>query len=177
MAAPILIRPAEAADVEAIVARVHSAYRGEASRQGWTTEADLLDGQRTDAAGVAELLADPRGRVLVAERGGAIIGCCHLHVEQTTARFGMLAVDPALQAQGLGRRLVEAVERAAVDDFGAAHMTIRVLEGRDTLIAWYGRLGYTPTGELEPFPYGDERLGLPRRDDLRFLLMDKVLAD
>src|SRR4051794_13241714 len=46
----VMFREAGPADLGAIVALVESAYRGESSRAGWTTEADLLDGQRTDRA-------------------------------------------------------------------------------------------------------------------------------
>ena len=79
MSAPVF-RDATPDDVPAIVALVESAYRGESSRAGWTTEADLLDGQRTDAGSVRELVAAPDSMVLLAQQPGAdaLLACCHL---------------------------------------------------------------------------------------------------
>jgi hypothetical protein len=53
------------------------------------------------------------------------------------------------------------------------HMTVIVQ--RTELIGYYERRGYRRTGELHPFPYGDERFGLPQRDDLAFELLVKAL--
>ena len=163
-------------DVAAIVARVHSAYRGEESRKGWTTEADLLDGQRTDAAAVAELIASPDSVVIVAETASFLVGCVHVEVAGGVGHLGMLAVDPTRQAGGLGRRLVAEAERVALERFGAHAMALDVIAGREELIAWYARQGYAFTGETGAFPYGDERFGLPRTPDLHFRAMRKALA-
>lgn len=170
-------RLAELADVEAIVQLVESAYRGDASRAGWTTEADLLDGQRTDATAIAELIAAPEDCVLLAERDGAILGSCHLRREQGAAYFGMFAVTPELQANGVGRRVLAEAERRARSDLGASELRMTVIDCREELIAWYERRGYVRTGELSAFPYGDARFGLPRRTDLRFETLRKHLVD
>jgi hypothetical protein len=37
------------------------------------------------------------------------------------------------------------------------------------------RRGYARTGELLPFPYGNDRFGLPLRDDLQFEALEKEL--
>ncbi len=180
---PLSIRAATTGDVVTVVALVESAYRGESSRAGWTTEADLLDGQRTDAAEVAALVAggdDGTAVVLVAEEGGdagAIVACCAVDGGAAgAAHFGMFAVRPGLQGRGIGRRLVEAAERHAAEQLGAVAMRMEVIRQRDELIAWYRRLGYEPTGETAPFPYGDEHFGLPRRDDLMFVVLERRLA-
>jgi ribosomal protein S18 acetylase RimI-like enzyme len=168
-------RIAGADDVPALVALVESAYRGEASRAGWTTEAHLLSGQRTDADGVAEVLASPDSVLLVAERGGELLACCHVQRRPAGAYFGMFSVRPELQGGGLGRTVLARAERIAREQWGLARMEMTVIAQREDLIAWYERRGYRRTGEFEPFPYGDERFGIPLRDDLRFERLVKEL--
>lgn len=172
----ITIRDATSADIPALHALIESAYRGEASRAGWTTEADLLDGQRTDPDDLAGILADPKQALLTAWRGEDLVGCVLIADRgEGTGYFGMLSISPTLQGGGLGRRLVEAAHAALAVRFGARRVRISVFPQRDTLIAWYGRLGYRPTGDTLPFPYGDPRFGLPRRDDLYFLVLERPL--
>ncbi len=170
-------RPATCTDVPAIVRLVDSAYRGEASRAGWTTEADLLDGQRTDAEAVAEMLREPGSTVLLAEEnGGELVGCCRLERRRgAEAYFGMFSVQPPRQGEGVGRQLLAEAERVARDDWAATMMIMTVIVQRAELIAWYERRGYRRTGETEPFPYGNERYGIPRRPDLVFAVLAKPL--
>jgi ribosomal protein S18 acetylase RimI-like enzyme len=163
-------------DVPAVVGLVESAYRGEASRQGWTTEADYLDGQRTDEAAVSALVAQPSTRLLVARRYGEVVGCCALALEGgRRVRLSMLAVSPRHQAEGIGRAILDEAAATAASELGATGLELAVLSPRRELLAWYGRRGYTPTGRREPFPYGDARFGLPRRDDLFFVILERPL--
>ena len=173
----IVVRDAGTADIPALHRLIESAYRGEASRAGWTTEADLLDGQRTDPDDLAGILADPSQALLTAWRDGELLGCVLIADRgEGTGYFGMLSVSPTLQGGGLGRRLVEAAHAALAARFGARRVRISVFPQRETLIAWYRRLGYEPTGETLPFPYDDPRFGLPLRDDLHFIVMERPLA-
>lgn len=179
-------RGATPADVDAVVALTESAYRGDSSRVGWTTEADLLDGQRTDAREVMELIARPNARVLLAEpfaaspgQFGQLLACCV--VERLSGEhdgdgyFGMFSVRPDAQGTGTGRALLAEAERIARDDWHARAMRMTVIDVRSELIAWYERRGYRRTGEYRPFPYGDERFGIPKRNDLRFEWLVKPL--
>ena len=173
----IVVRDAGTVDIPALHRLIESAYRGEASRAGWTTEADLLDGQRTDPDDLAGILADPSQALLTAWRDGELLGCVLIADRgEGTGYFGMLSVSPTLQGGGLGRRLVEAAHAALAARFGARRVRISVFPQRETLIAWYRRLGYEPTGETLPFPYDDPRFGLPLRDDLHFIVMERPLA-
>lgn len=173
----IVIRDAVAADIPALHQLIQSAYRGEASRAGWTTEADLLDGQRTDPDELADIIADPKQALLTAWRGDALVGCVLIADRGAgTGYFGMLSIRPTLQGGGLGRRLVEAAHAALLGRFGARRVRISVFPQRETLIAWYERLGYHRTGDTLPFPYGHPRYGLPRRDDLYFVVMERELG-
>ncbi|MEU4881305.1 GNAT family N-acetyltransferase [Streptomyces althioticus] len=172
----LTFRDATAADVDALVELIESAYRGESSRTGWTTEADILHGQRTDREGVLEVVDAPDSRLLTVEREGRIVACCQLEHRGDNAYFGMFAVSPALQGAGLGRTVIAEAERQARERWGVTEMHMTVITVREDLIAWYERRGYRRTGRTTPFPYGDERFGIPQRDDLEFELLVKELA-
>lgn len=168
MTLPQGFRVATAADGPALLDLVQSAYRGEASRAGWTTEADLLDGTRTTVDLLEVDLAEPATTFLVAEDAHGLLACCAVtNRANATAYFGTFAVRPRAQGSGIGTRMLAAAEehaRAA----GATRMEMTVLAQRSDLLAWYARRGYQATGATSPFPYGDERYGTPLRDDLAF---------
>ncbi|MFH8341991.1 GNAT family N-acetyltransferase [Streptomyces sp. AM6-12] len=176
-AAPgLTFRDATDADVDALVVLIESAYRGDASRAGWTTEADILEGQRTDPEGVLEVIKSPDSRLLTVERDGRIVACCQLEHRGEHAYFGMFAVSPTLQGAGLGKTVIAEAERQARAAWGVTEMHMTVISVREDLIAWYERRGYRRTGKMSPFPYGDERFGIPQRTDLEFELLVKKLG-
>ncbi|MFD7246257.1 GNAT family N-acetyltransferase [Streptomyces massasporeus] len=172
----LTFRDATDADVDELVALIESAYRGDDSRAGWTTEADILDGQRTDPEGVLEVIKSPDSRLMAVEREGRIVACCQLEHQGDHAYFGMFAVSPLLQGAGLGKVIIAEAERQARAAWGVREMQMTVISVRDDLIAWYERRGYRRTGRMTPFPYGDERFGVPQREDLQFELLVKELA-
>ncbi|WP_327689816.1 GNAT family N-acetyltransferase [Streptomyces tubercidicus] len=172
----LTFRTALDADVPGLVDLIESAYRGDISRSGWTTEADLLEGQRTDPEGVTAVVRNETGRLLIAERDGGLIACCQLEHRGDHAYFGMFAVRPEFQGGGLGKVIIAEAERTAQDIWGAQEMRMTVIRQRTELIAWYERRGYRRTGERTPFPYGDERFGIPQRPDLEFELLVKPLG-
>jgi ribosomal protein S18 acetylase RimI-like enzyme len=168
-------RTATVADIPSLVALVTGSYRGDVSRQGWTTEADLLDGSRIDPDLLRADIERPRSLVLIAERGEQMLACVHICDEGGTGYLGMFAVRPDAQSGGLGRRVLAEAERLAAAEFAVAQMRMTVIDCRDELIGWYERRGYRRTGIKKPFPYGDERFGIPKRPDLRFELLEKPL--
>lgn len=174
--AGLTFRDATDADADALVALIESAYRGDSSRAGWTTEADILQGQRTDAEGVRAVIKSPDSRLLTVERDGAVVACCQLEHRGDHAYFGMFAVSPLLQGAGLGKQIITEAERTVRETWGVREMHMTVISVRDDLIAWYERRGYRRTGRMTPFPYGDERFGVPLRDDLQFELLVKELV-
>lgn len=178
----LTFRDANLSDVDPLVELIESAYRGDASRAGWTTEADLLAGQRTDPDGVREVITAPGSRLLVAEaethpgaeRPGEIVACCQLQKREAYVYFGMFSVSPQLQGAGVGKAVIAEAEQIA-RDWGAEEIRMTVIRQREDLIAFYERRGFRRTGRFEPFPYGDERFGLPLRDDLEFAELAKRL--
>jgi len=170
------LEAATAADVERIVALVESAFRGDASRAGWTTEADLLDGRRTGSDEIAAILANPAQCILLErEPDGRLLASVVLRRDGEVAWLGMLSVRPTAQGGGIGRRVVAGAEDWVRRHWGSRRMRMTVIVQRTELIAWYERRGYRATGETAPFYYGDPRFGLPKRNDLSFIVMEKPL--
>jgi ribosomal protein S18 acetylase RimI-like enzyme len=174
-ASSLRFRVGTPADAPVIVNLVESAYRGDRGKQGWTTETDLLDGQRTDLEEVEGLLTRPGSRVLLAFRGETLVASCHIERQGAACYFGMFSVDPMSQSGGVGRAVLDEAERVARVEWQCHAMEMTVIDVRLELVHWYERRGYVRTGTHKPFPYGDERFGIPKRDDLRFEVMRKSL--
>jgi len=172
------IRPAAEPDIPTLNQLVNSAYRGDSSRRGWTTEADLLDGVRTDEASLRAMLQNPAATLLIYEADGRVLGCVYLetkpdHTGAPTLYLGMLTVSPDAQTGGIGKQLMAAAEQVARNK-GCRSITMTVIPQRHELIAWYERRGYRTTGETRPFPMDDPRFGLPKVP-LSFIVMEKKL--
>ncbi|MCW2757102.1 MAG: GCN5-related N-acetyltransferase [Nocardioidaceae bacterium] len=171
MPGSLVFTAATDADADRVVDLVQSAYRGDASRQGWTTEADLLDDERIDAAGVRGKVATPGSTVLLVTRDDdGLVACCEL-VDRGdgTSYFGLFAVRPGLQAAGLGRQVLAEAEQRASREHGSTTMEMTVLAPRTDLVAWYERRGYTRTGETREFVFADEH------PELEFVVLRKSL--
>ena len=173
MSNTVTIIAATTKDVAKLVKLVNSAYRGEGSKKGWTTEADLLDGIRTDEASLMQMLETPGNTILKYSGNGNLLGCVYLSKKQGKLYLGMLTVAPELQARGIGKQLLLAAEAYARQTYCTA-LTMTVISVRHELIAWYERHGYLPTGETQPFPT-DPAFGLPKQP-LQFIVMEKQLA-
>jgi ribosomal protein S18 acetylase RimI-like enzyme len=181
---PVLsYRIATSADATAIADLVNSAYRGDSSRQGWTTEADLLEGSRTFPAEVAELIAAPDSVVYLCfadaypatDAAPELVGCVNLAKKGDGAYLGMFVVKPTLQGGGLGKRFMQEAERYAQALWGVHKMWMTVITVRHELIAFYERRGYRRTGRVHPFPSnnGKETMLVA---NLMFEEFEKVLA-
>lgn len=166
-------RTATLADIPALDQLVNSAYRGERSKQGWTTEADLLDGIRTSEASLKKMLNTPGAVILLAEEDKQLKGCVYLEKQQKALYLGMLTVKPDEQGKGTGAQLLTASEQKAVE-WGCDRIRMTVIAVRRELIAYYERKGFAATGERQPFP-NDPAFGVPKRP-LEFLVMEKMLS-
>ena len=150
---PLIVRPAQHADIPALHRLVESAYRGETARAGWTHEADLLETPRTSVASLAAVIDNPDELLLVFFSAGELVGCVQLTRRAgDRAYLGLLTVDPQRQARGLGRHILAAAEAEAASAFGARTMELSVVSQRAELISYYERRGYRLTGEQRPFP-------------------------
>jgi ribosomal protein S18 acetylase RimI-like enzyme len=167
------LTPAKDDDLDDVTALVNRAYR---AGEGWTHEAAYLAGERTTAAALrADLAASPEAVLLTFrdEPAGPLLGVVWLEPAAAEAWYlGMLTVRPDLQDRRLGRQLLEDAEAFAIAR-GARRIRMTVIAIRDTLIAWYERRGYRLTGEREPFPYEDQRFGVPNRGDIDFVVLEK----
>ena len=169
-----MIAIAEEKDVSSLVVLMDSAYRGERSKQGWTTEADLFIGEkRTDEATVSSLIKKP-GAVFLKYIGndGIIEGCVLLHKKEHRLYLGMFSVAPSVQGKGIGKKLLLAAEQYARNE-NCPLIYMTVITVREKLIAWYERHGYQKTGKVLPFPV-DERYGIPRQS-LELVVLEKKL--
>jgi ribosomal protein S18 acetylase RimI-like enzyme len=170
--------PATDTDVPRIVALMNRAYRG-AGAAGWSTEEPYLSGDRINEDHLrADRLAKPEASLLKWEDSGdgALLGCVWIEpLNEDVWYLGSLATDPTRQKSGLGKILLSAAEQW-VGERGGKRIRMSVVNVREALIAWYLRRGYHKTGKTEPFPYGDDRYGVPLRDDLSFLVLEKDLT-
>jgi len=161
-------------DVPALVALINSVYRGDTSRLGWTTEADLLDGQRTDADEIEGLMAAADSLFLVSEDADGILGALHLARDGELAWLGMFSIRPGRQGQGLGKIFLDAAEAEVRQRWRSRGLRMSVISLRDELIAYYERRGFRRTGEMLPFPT-DPRFGIPKVEQLEFAVLEKPL--
>lgn len=173
MELPINIGKATLNDIPQLEKLINSAYRGDESKKGWTTEADLLEGKRIDADGIEKLITQPGSVILKCCNGNNdLIGCVYLKKNSNRMYLGMLTVSPTLQAGGIGKKIMKASEEYAVEN-NCDIMKMRVVSVRDALIAWYKRHGYNDTGKTEPF--GDASTLSVQKQPLEFIIMEKIL--
>lgn len=153
---------------------VNSAYRGDSGRQGWTTEADLIDGTRTDASILEEIIKTPGSLILKYVEDNKILGCVELRKEGEKLYLGMLTVNPLLQNKGIGKALMKEAEAVALKQNCNA-IFMNVLSQRKELIDWYARHGYSNSGRRKPFAFTDPRFGSPRMP-LEFIILEKPIT-
>ena len=167
------MRFAELSDVDALVKLVNSAYRGESSRQGWTTEADFLEGIRTHPEHMSQQINNDNSVMLVVTgKDDTTNACVYLEARGEKLYLGMLTVQPELQDRGIGKQLMQTAELYA-KFLGKKGIQMTVISVRQELIAWYQRRGYRLTGEKMPFPE-HLALGIPKQS-LEFLVLEKSL--
>jgi predicted N-acetyltransferase YhbS len=170
------LKVAQPRDYPRVVEIVNNAYRGLAGKPGWTSETELLSGQRINAAALSDIAARDEAVLLVMKENGRVIGSVCLQERGSGVWYlSMLAVDPSNQLGGLGKKMMVNAEAFALGH-KAEVIQLSVIAQRASLIEWYERRGYTRTGQADPFPYSDPSVGTPLRDDLALVILEKVLG-
>jgi ribosomal protein S18 acetylase RimI-like enzyme len=166
-----MITKATAQDVSALNKLINAGYRGEYSKKGWTTEADILEGSRTNEAELAEIIEDSKNTMLKFSENNKIIGCVLLVEKEQQLYLGMLTVSPELQNSGIGKKLLQQAEVIA-QAMGLPKIVMTVISIREELIAWYKRHGYLDTGIKEAFPVSDVYISIIEQP-LEFIVLEK----
>ena len=171
---PLSLRLATLEDAEVLALLINRAYRGDSSRQGWTTEANLLTGSRINAQEVRDIIASPKDVYLVGEDQGKMIACVNLSQTEKGGYLGTFVIDPNEQARGLGKSFMQAAEAFVKNNWKLDTMWLTVITVREELIAYYERRGYIRTGRFSPFPVHLID-GTALVENLQFEEMEKVL--
>lgn len=168
-----MISKATLADIPALNILINSAYRGETSKKGWTTEAHLLEGKRTNEEELTQTLLKPENTILKFTESDTIIGSVLLVEKEKQLYLGMLTVSPELQNSGMGKKLLVEAENHA-KSLGLSSIIMSVISVREELIAWYKRHGYVDTGKREAFPESDIHITISD-EPLEFIFLEKQL--
>lgn len=100
-----------------------------------------------------------QGKCFVAEQGGKLIGTITLYTvpgkespetyrQEDTGWFGQFGIEPELQTNGLGNRMLRFIEEYAVSN-GLRQLALDTSEKATHLIEWYQRYGYHVVEEIE----------------------------
>lgn len=166
-----MITKATIEDVSFLNTLINSAYRGESSKKGWTTEANILEGLRTTEQELTETIQNPKNTLLKFTQENQIIGCVLLIEKEQQLYLGMLTVSPELQNSGVGKKLLQHAEIYA-QAVALPKIVMTVISVREELIAWYKRNGYEDTGAREPFPASDVHIPITEKP-LEFIVLEK----
>ena len=166
-----MITTATNEDSLALALLINSAYRGENSKKGWTTEATILEGSRTNETEILQIIKDPKQNLLKFTEAETIIGCVLLIEKESKLYLGMLTVSPELQNSGIGKKLLAAAEDYA-KQLVLNSIIMTVISIRKELIEWYNRHGYHDTGVREAFPVSNSHIPITK-EPLEFMVLEK----
>jgi len=168
-----MITKATLQDIPLLNILINSAYRGETSKKGWTTEAHLLEGKRTTEEELTEIILDSKNTFLKFTENDQIIGSVLLVEKEHQLYVGMLTVSPELQNSGIGKKMLAEAENHA-KSLALFTLSMTVVSVRTELIAWYKRHGYVDTGKREPFPSSDIHINISDKP-LEFIYLEKKI--
>jgi GNAT superfamily N-acetyltransferase len=170
------ISKAKPQDVQALNTLINSAYRGEESKKGWSTEEKILGGIRIDEETILGYFNQENVQILkYTEADDIILGTVYLEIKGQELYLGMFAVSPILQGKGIGKLLLAEAEHIAQQN-GCDRIAITVIDCRIELIEWYERCGFAATGNSIAFEEIKDRFGEPKQDNIRLISMVKILA-
>lgn len=164
------LAPATARDIDALVALINRAYRGDT---GWTRETDIVAGNRITTKAVTQLIGNPEAHLLTARQSARLVACVCVEATAEEAHIGTFAVDPELQNQGIGKQVLHAAERYAIEMLGVTRISMTVVSQRPELIAFYERHGYRRSGIVSAYPLHLD-VGTPLHEGLTMERLEKV---
>lgn len=178
---PLNYRIATLEDCESLWALIESCFRGEVSCQGWTSEHELLGGQRVDVEILTDMINDSSNVIFMFFDWNTndLVGCVRLEniPERKTAYLGMLSVSPTLQNRGYGKFILSIAENYAANNWNVESIEITVIDLRTELLDFYQRRGYVDSGQREPFPFDDPKFGIAKRRDFQFYVLRKSMKN
>jgi GNAT superfamily N-acetyltransferase len=162
------------ADAKQIEILINTAYRSETAKLGWTHEADLIAGnvRVNDAMVLENLNAKDSVFLKYINEQNEIIGCVNLKQNENKLYLGMFSVQPMLQGNGVGKKLLLAAEEYAVH-VGSNSIYMTVISLRTELIHWYKSKGYKETGEMQAFV--EDAITGNHLQKLGFITLEKLL--
>lgn len=173
----MFVTKANSQDIPALNALVNSAYRGEESKKGWTTEASILDGIRINEETLVGYFERAEVSILKCmNESGEICGTVYLELNAPKLYLGMFAVSPTLQGKGIGKLLMQKAEEFAIANY-CDHVAITVISSRSELIEWYIRHCYKATGDSIAFENLETPFGDPKTENIRLIRMEKSLVN
>lgn len=150
-------------DIAQLVKLINAAYR-QKNENTWTTEAEIVMGERISYAQLEQLFKNHNFHLLVAEQNNQVVACIGLTFDESSVEIGTFAISPNWQNQGLGKLVLDNAEKYAKDiQFDLKTYVMWVLSVRTELIAFYERRGYIQTGVVEDYPL-DADVGIPQVD-------------
>lgn len=196
-------RSATLDDIDDVVIFINQAYRGETSAKGWTTESTILAGQRLDNTMAKDIINKQDCEILLLSfhidevtsnvnenekkfidhiisinhdnEKSFLVATVNPEKESDIMHLNMLAIHPDLQSYGIGKFMIDAVEKKT-KEMNLTKVVLTVISVRKELVAYYERRGYTMNGVKHRFPaYDDPRYGIPKVDGLELHEMEKSI--
>lgn len=155
--------------VPAICDLVNLTYRGDI---GWTTEAAIMQGDRTNLVEVEAALRKPGAAFFMVHHHDQMIACIYVAKGNTHAFIGFFSVHPDWQEKGVGKYLLAHAESYAQSTLGIDKLRMYVISQRAELVSFYRRRGYCSTGCVEVCP---QHLGTPKVSGLTIDYLEKSL--
>lgn len=171
-------RKAQNSDISNLVLLMNTAYR-QTEGSSWTSEADIVTGDRINATQLEGALAQADFELWVATLEGEVIACIGLTFSAHDVEIGTFCIAPQFQNQGIGKQVLEYAEHyvqniVANQRVNLQHFVMWVLSVRSELIAYYQRRDYQMTGTQADYPL-DANVGQPLVD-LHLIEMKKRIA-
>lgn len=155
---PLKFKLAQQTDIPKLVDLINAAYRQQHGNS-WTSEAEIVTGQRINTAQLEHALSQDNVQLWTAIQDGEIVACIGLTFNEHDVEIGTFCIAPHLQNQGIGKQVLDFAENYVRQQISLKHQHLNdfvmwVLNVRTELIAYYERRGYVQTGMIDDYPLG-----------------------